>query len=64
MDTNLLDIKFARMGARLKFADRLPGIQYERDWRCFPVAGTMPFSTISVLASLTAPYQRILRLDL
>lgn len=25
MDTNLLDTKFARMGARLKFADRLPG---------------------------------------
>lgn len=25
MDTNLLDIKFARMGARLKIADRLPG---------------------------------------
>ena len=25
MDTNLLDIKFARMGARLKIADRMPG---------------------------------------
>jgi hypothetical protein len=25
MDTNLLDIKFSRMGARLKFASRLPG---------------------------------------
>src|ERR1022692_4922418 len=25
MDTNLLDIKFARMGARLKFADPLAG---------------------------------------
>ena len=25
MDTNLLDTKFARMGARLKIADRLPG---------------------------------------
>ena len=25
MDTNLLDIQFARMGARLKVADRLPG---------------------------------------
>jgi hypothetical protein len=29
-------------------------IKCERDWRCLRVAGTMPFSLISVLASLTA----------
>ena len=27
----------------------------ERGWRCLRVAGTMPFSVVGVLASLTAP---------
>ncbi len=31
------------------------GVQCERDWRCLRVAGTMPFSTVGVLASLAAP---------
>jgi hypothetical protein len=31
------------------------GIQCERGWRCLRVAGTIPFSVIGVLASLTAP---------
>src|SRR6516165_10389502 len=36
--------------------DAVPdGIQCERGWRCFRVAGTIPFSVVGVLASLTAP---------
>lgn len=31
------------------------GITGERGWRCLRVAGTIPFSTVGVLASLTAP---------
>ena len=27
----------------------------ERDWRCFRVAGQIPFNTVGVLASLTGP---------
>jgi hypothetical protein len=32
-----------------------PGIACERGWRCLRVAGTMPFSLVGVLASLTVP---------
>jgi hypothetical protein len=36
--------------------DAVPeGVRCERDWRCFRVAGSIPFSTVGVLASLTAP---------
>jgi hypothetical protein len=36
--------------------DAVPeGIQSERGWRCLRVAGTIPFSVVGVLASLTAP---------
>ena len=36
--------------------DAVPeGVLCERDWRCLRVAGTMPFSVVGVLASLTAP---------
>jgi len=36
--------------------DAVPqGVQYEPGWRCFRVAGTIPFSIVGVLASLTAP---------
>jgi hypothetical protein len=36
--------------------DNVPtGIDCERDWRCLRVAGTMPFSTVGVLASLAGP---------
>jgi GNAT superfamily N-acetyltransferase len=36
--------------------DAVPeGIPCERGWRCFRVAGTIPFSVVGVLASLTAP---------
>jgi hypothetical protein len=36
--------------------DAMPeGIVCERGWRCLRVAGTMPFSVVGVLASLTAP---------
>jgi hypothetical protein len=36
--------------------DAVPaGILCERDWRCLRVAGTMLFSVVGVLASLTAP---------
>ena len=36
--------------------DAVPeGITCEQGWRCLRVAGTMPFSVIGVLASLTAP---------
>jgi hypothetical protein len=36
--------------------DAVPeGIICERGWRCFRVAGTMPFTVVGVLASLTAP---------
>jgi hypothetical protein len=31
------------------------GVVCERDWRCLRVAGTMPFTVVGVLASLTAP---------
>jgi hypothetical protein len=34
----------------------VPGeITCERGWRCLRVAGTMPFTAVGVLASLTAP---------
>jgi hypothetical protein len=36
--------------------DAVPeGVICERGWRCLRVAGTMPFSVIGVLASLTTP---------
>jgi hypothetical protein len=36
--------------------DAVPdGIQCERGWRCLRVVGTIPFSVVGVLASLTAP---------
>jgi putative acetyltransferase len=36
--------------------DAVPeGIRCERGWRCLGVAGTIPFSVVGVLASLTAP---------
>ena len=36
--------------------DAVPdGINCERGWRCLRVAGTIPFSVVGVLASLTAP---------
>ena len=36
--------------------DAVPeGVIGERGWRCLRVAGTMPFSVVGVLASLTAP---------
>jgi hypothetical protein len=36
--------------------DSVPGgVVCERGWRCLRVAGTMPFSVVGVLASLTAP---------
>ena len=31
------------------------GVVCERGWRCLRVAGTLPFSVIGILASLTAP---------
>jgi len=31
------------------------GIRCERDWRCFKLAGPIPFSTVGVLASLVQP---------
>ena len=31
------------------------GIRCERDWRCFKLAGPIPFSTVGVLASLLQP---------
>jgi hypothetical protein len=31
------------------------GIPVERGWRCLRVAGTLPFSVVGVVASLTAP---------
>jgi hypothetical protein len=31
------------------------GVNCERGWRCLRVAGTIPFSVVGVLASLTAP---------
>jgi hypothetical protein len=31
------------------------GVKGERGWRCLRVAGTIPFSDVGVLASLTAP---------
>jgi putative acetyltransferase len=39
--------------------DRVPqSILCERGWRCLRVAGTVPFSTVGVLASLTGPLAR------
>ena len=36
--------------------EAVPGhINCTRDWRCLRVAGTVPFSAVGVLASLTAP---------
>jgi hypothetical protein len=36
--------------------DAVPeGIHCERGWRCLRVAGTIPFSAVGILASLTAP---------
>jgi len=36
--------------------DAVPeGVLCERGWRCLRVAGTIPFSVVGVLASLTAP---------
>src|SRR5262245_3472832 len=36
--------------------DAVPdGINCERGWRCLRVAGSIPFSVVGVLASLTAP---------
>src|SRR6185312_269411 len=34
------------------------GAHGETDWRCLRVAGTMPFTQVGVLASLTAPVAR------
>jgi hypothetical protein len=31
------------------------GVVAERGWRCLRVAGTMPFSVVGVLTSLTVP---------
>jgi hypothetical protein len=31
------------------------GVQCERDWRCFQLAGPIPFTTVGVLASLVTP---------
>src|SRR5262245_27450202 len=31
------------------------GVRCERDWRCFKLAGPIPFSTVGVLASLVTP---------
>src|ERR1700722_11107096 len=31
------------------------GIRCERDWRCFKLAGPIPFTTVGVLASLVQP---------
>ena len=31
------------------------GIRCEKDWRCFKLAGPIPFTTVSVLASLVQP---------
>ena len=31
------------------------GVSCERDWRCFKLAGPIPFSTVGVLASLVTP---------
>ena len=31
------------------------GFQCERDWRCFKLAGPIPFTTVGVLASLVQP---------
>ena len=31
------------------------GVRSEPDWRCFQLAGPIPFATVGVLASLTGP---------
>lgn len=36
-------------------ADVPDGVRCERNWRCFKLAGPIPFSTIGVLASLVSP---------
>jgi hypothetical protein len=36
-------------------ADVPHGVHAERGWRCLRVAGTIPFSVVGILASLTAP---------
>jgi predicted N-acetyltransferase YhbS len=39
--------------------DHVPGgVVCERDWRCLRVAGSMPFTLVGVLASLTTPLAR------
>src|SRR5260221_6180463 len=36
--------------------DAVPeGVQCERDWRCWRVAGTMPFSLVGILSALSSP---------
>src|SRR4051794_29230152 len=35
------------------------GIKCERDWRCFKLAGPIPFTTVGVLASLVAPLAEV-----
>ena len=35
------------------------GIRCERGWRCLRVAGTMPFSVVGVLSSLTVPLAEV-----
>ena len=40
--------------------DAVPeGIACERGWRCLRVGGTIPFSVVGVLASLTAPLAEV-----
>lgn len=36
-------------------ADVPEGVRCERGWRCFKLAGPIPFSTVGVLASLVTP---------
>ena len=35
------------------------GIHCERDWRCFKLAGPIPFTTVGVLASLVQPLAEV-----
>jgi GrpB-like predicted nucleotidyltransferase (UPF0157 family) len=52
-------VSITRTGDELSIVcrqDAVPeGIPRERGWRCLRVAGTLPFSAVGVLASLTAP---------
>jgi hypothetical protein len=52
-------VAIARTGDELSVVCRqnaVPeGVLCEQDWQCFRVEGTIPFSTVGVLASLTAP---------